>query len=138
MLTFATFLHFLGLMLGAGAGLGSMVVSRQIRRLIGAPTPQLAALRPIFAHMALIGVALLWLSGLWLYMGKYGGVPLGPAFHAKLTVAALLLAVAISITVIGRRARGRGLPPPPWLPILGMATAVLTLLAVALAVYVFN
>ncbi len=138
MLVFATFLHFLGLMLGAGAGFGSMVVSRQIRKLVGVPTPQLAALRPIFAKMALIGIALLWLSGLWLYVGKYGGVPLGAVFHAKLAAAALLLAVIIAINVIGTRARSRGLPPPPWLPALGMSTPVLTLLAVALAAIVFN
>ncbi len=138
MLVFAIFLHFLGLMLGAGAGLGSMVVSRQIRRLTGVPTPQLAALRPIFAQMALMGVVLIWLSGIWLYVAKYGGAPLGAAFHAKLTVAALLLAVVIAINIIGLRARRHGVPPPPWLPMLGMATPVLTLLAVVLAVVGFN
>jgi hypothetical protein len=138
MFVFAIFLHFLGLMLGAGAGFGSMVVSRQIRKQVGAPTPQLAALRPIFARMGLIGIALLWLSGLWLYVGKYGGAPLGAAFHAKLTVAALLLAVILALNIVGMRARSRGLPPPPWLPALGMTTPVLTLLAVALAAIVFN
>ena len=138
MLLLAKFLHFLGLMLAAGAGFGSMVTARQIRRTVGVPTPQLAALRPIFAGLALAGVVLLWLTGLWLYIGKYAGGPLGPAFHAKLTVAALLLVVAGIIMLVGRRNKNRGLPPPPWLPILGMTTPILTLLAVALAVYVFN
>lgn len=138
MLVVAKFLHLFGLILGAGAGLGSMVVSRQIRKLLGVPTPQLAALRPIFAHLALVGIAVMWLTGLWLYASKYAGAPLGPAFHAKLSVAGILLVVVVAIAVIGRRATRQGMPLPPWLPLLGMATGVLTLVAMALAVVVFN
>lgn len=138
MLDLAKFLHFLGLMLGAGAGFGSMIVARQIRASAGAPTPQLAALRPLFARMAAIGIGLLWLTGLWLFLSKYRGVPLGGAFHAKLGVAALLLLVIVALNVVMARARAKGVPPPAWLPMLGMTTPILTLLAVALAVIVFN
>lgn len=138
MLVLAKFLHFLGLMLGAGAGFGSMIVARQIRASAGVPTPQLAALRPLFAHMGAIGIGLLWLTGLWLYLSKYGGAPLGGAFHAKLGVAALLLIVIVALNVVMTRARSKGVPPPAWLPVLGMTTPVLTLLATALAVVVFN
>ncbi len=134
----AKFLHFLGLMLGAGAGFASMIVARQIRRSAGQPTPQLAALRPMLGRMGLAGILLIWASGLWLYLGAYGGVPLGPVFHAKLAVAALLLIVIIAITVVAMRSHTRGVPPPAWLPVLGMSTPILTILAVALAVYVFN
>jgi len=138
MLLAIKFLHFLGLMLGAGAGFGSMIVARQIRRSAGVPTPQLAALRPVFGMVGLIGILLLWASGLWLYLSAYQGAPLGPAFHAKLGVATLLLLVIAAINLIAMRAKRRGTPPPPWLPMLGMTTPVLTLLAVALAVVVFN
>jgi hypothetical protein len=135
---FAKFLHFLGLMLGAGAGFASMAVARQIRRSAGESTTQFAALRPALARMALGGIILLWLSGLWLYLGYYSGADLGGAFHAKLGVAALLLLVAAAINFINARSRTRGVAPPAWLPMLGMSTSVLTLLAVALAVYVFS
>lgn len=138
MLLLAKFLHFLGLMLGAGAGFGSMIVARQIRASAGVPTPQLAALRPLFARMGAIGIIILWVSGLWLYLSKYGGAPLGGAFHAKLGVAALLLVVILALNVVVARAKAKGVPPPAWLPVLGMTTPVLTILAVVLAVIVFN
>lgn len=137
MLAVAKFLHFLGLMLGAGAGFGTMAVSRQIRRHAGQPTHQLASLRPILAAMALVGIALLWVSGLWLYFAAWRGTDLGWAFHAKMGLAGLLLALIAAINLIGFSARRRGAPPPPWLPYLGMATPVLTLAVVALAVAVF-
>ena len=132
------FLHFLGLVLGAGAGLGSMVVARQIRQSPGAPVPQLMALRPVFARVSLAGVLLLWVTGLWLYLAVYRGTPLGGGFHAKLAFATLLLAAGITINVVISRARAAGAPPPAWLPKLGMAMPVLALGAVAFAVYVFN
>lgn len=138
MLAFIKFLHFLGLMLGAGAGLGSFAVARQIRRAGGAAVPQLAALRPFFAHLALSGILLLWLTGLWLYFVAWRGTDLGGAFHVKLGVAALLFAVILVINLVGRSAAAKSLPPPAWLPKLGMTTPVLTLIAVALAVYVFK
>lgn len=138
MLLAVKFLHFLGLMLGAGAGFGTMVVARHIRRSAGVPTPQLAALRPAFGMMGLVGILLIWASGLWLYLVAYQSAPLGAAFHAKLAVATLLLLVIVAINLVAMRARRRGTPPPPWLPLLGMTTPVLTLLAVALAVVVFN
>ena len=138
MLVVAKFLHIFGLMLGAGAGLGSMAVARQIRQAAGEPSPQLMALRPYFARMALIGIVLIWLTGLWLYIVGYQGAPLGPAFHAKLTAAALLLGVVVAINVVTARARSAGTPPPAWLPRLNMTTPILLLLAVGLAVYVFK
>lgn len=138
MLAFVKFLHFSGLMLGAGAGLGSLAVARQIRRARGTPAPQLAALRPFFAHLALSGIVLLWLTGLWLYFATWRGTDLGSAFHAKLGVAALVLAIILVINLVGRSAAAKSLAPPAWLPKLGLATPVLTLIAVALAVYVFE
>ena len=72
------FLHILGLMLGAAAVFGAMVVARQARR-AGAPSPDLAALRSVFLTMALTGITLLWLSGLGLWMFRYDFVDLGAA-----------------------------------------------------------
>ena len=66
------------------------------------------------------------------------GAPLGGAFHAKLGVAALLLIVILALNMVVARAKAKGVPPPAWLPVLGMTTPVLTMLAVVLAVIVFN
>ena len=132
------FLHLIGLMLGAGAAFGSMAVVRAVRGAAGTPSPQLLALRPVFARMALGGIAVLWISGLWLYLGFYRGADLGGAFHAKLATATLLLLIVAAISIVGARAKAAGAPPPAWLPRLGMVTPVLLILAVGLAVYVFR
>jgi hypothetical protein len=130
------FLHIFGLMLGSAAAVGSFAVARQAGR--STPPPkELLALRPFFARTALVAIILLWLTGIWLYLDAYRGLPLGLAFHFKLAAAALLLAATIAVNVIARRTAG-GAPPPSWLPQLHVATRILLVLAVALAVYVFN
>jgi len=131
------FLHIFGLMLGSAAAFGNFAVARQIRLSTGSPPKELLALRPLMARTALVAIVLLWLTGLWLYLDVYAGAPLGWAFHAKLGVATLLLAAIVVVNVIARRAAA-GTPPPAWLPQLHIATRVLLVLAVALAVFVFN
>ena len=137
MIWFVKFLHIFGLMLGSGAAFGNFAVARQIRLSAGAPPKELLALRPLMARTALVAIVLLWLTGLWLYTDANMGVPLGWAFHAKLGVATLLLVAIIVINIVARRAAA-GTPPPAWLPQLHIATRVLLVLAVALAVFVFN
>ena len=112
-------------------------MARQIRLSTGSPPKELLALRPLMARTALVAIVLLWLTGLWLYINVYAGAPLGWGFHAKLGVAALLLVAIVVVNVVARRAAA-GTPPPAWLPQLHIATRVLLVLAVALAVFVFN
>jgi uncharacterized membrane protein len=131
------FLHIFGLMLGSGAAFGSFAVARQVRLSAGPPPKELLALRPLFARTALVAIVLLWLTGLWLYADAYAGVALGWPFHAKLGTAALLLVAIIVVNVIARRTAA-GAPPPAWLPQLHVATRILLVLAVALAVFVFD
>lgn len=129
------FLHMFGLMLGAAAGFGAMVVARQVRR--GGPTPELAAIRPAFSTMALTGITLLWLSGLGLWLFRYDLADLGAAYSLKLVTALVLFGVILAINRVNARAAQNGTPPPTWLPKLGMTTPVLTLIAMALGVWVF-
>jgi len=129
------FLHLIGLMLGAAAGFGTMAVVRQQRR--GGPAPALAALRPFFGSMGMAGILLLWATGLLLWLVRYDMVDLGPAWHAKLGVAALLLIIICVTFAAVRRALAAGEAPPAWVRAAGMTTPVLTLLAVGLASWVF-
>ena len=130
------FLHILGLMLGAAAGFGSMVVARKIRR-AGKPAPELAALRPVFGRLGMTGIVLLWLSGLLLWMFRYDFADLGPAFSIKMVVSLILLGVILALNMMFRRAQTAGVAPAAWLPKLGMTTPVLTLVAMGLGVWVF-
>ncbi|QPC86986.1 hypothetical protein GA830_09755 [Mesorhizobium sp. NBSH29] len=134
---FIKFLHIFALMLGAGAGFGQLIIARRLRAADGQLKPELMALRPIFARLGLAGIVLIWLTGLWLYLGFYAGSNLGAAFHIKLLLATALLAISITGAVVMARAKA-GSRPPAWLPTLGMASGPLLLLAVALAVYIFN
>lgn len=130
------FIHIFGLMLGAAAGFGSMMVARQIRA-AGQPVPQLAALRPRFSRMALWGISLIWISGLGLWMLRYDFANLGAAYSIKMLVALVLLGVVMAINQVNRTIAKTGVPAPMWLPKLGMTTPVLTLVAMGLGVWIF-
>lgn len=131
------FLHFIGLMMGAGAGIGQMVVAARIRRDAEGATAPLQAIRPIFGKVGLYGIVLLWVTGLALWFIRYGFVNLGVAYALKLVVATVLLGMILGMSQAMAKAIEAGRPPPAWLPKLGMATAPLTLLAVFLAALVF-
>lgn len=130
------FLHIFGLMLGAAAGFGSMIVARQLRQ-AGRPSPQLTAMRPFFGRLGLAGIVLLWVTGFGLWLFRYDLADLGPAYSLKLVTALVLFCLILAMGTAHGRAVRNGTPPPGWLPKLGMATPVLTLIAVALAVWVF-
>jgi hypothetical protein len=83
-------------------------------------------------------IVLLWLIGLWFHVGFRADANPDPATYTVVGIMALVLAVVIAINVIGMRAARAGIPPPAWLPKLGIATPVLTVLAVAIAIYMFT
>ncbi|WP_246225942.1 hypothetical protein [Chelativorans xinjiangense] len=130
-------LHLFGLMLGAGGGLGSMMVGIQAKRAEGPPPPALLALRKNFALAALTGVLLLWVTGLWMWLVDYSGAWLGTAFALKLLAAAAILAILIAARIAMART-APGSPPPAFLQRLGPISGLLSYIAVALAVIVFT
>jgi len=137
MLTFMKILHLFGLMMGAGGGLGGMLLGIQAKRAGGAPTPALIALRKNFALVTLIGVLLLWITGLWMWLDAYGGAVLGVAFALKILAAALILAFLIAARIATARTPAGG-PPPAWLQRFGPVSGLLSYVAVALAVIAFD
>jgi hypothetical protein len=132
------FLHFFGLMLGAAGGIGNMAVAIQVKRSDAPPAAGLLALRPRFSKVGLTGILLIWATGLTLYGMHWMGSNLGIGFDFKLAAAFLLLLATAATTVMGARAVKAGSPPPAIMAKLGPASGVLSLLTVALAVYVFG
>lgn len=130
-------LHLFGLMLGAGGGLGAMLVAIQARRAEGPPAPALPMLRRNFALASLVGVLLLWATGVWMWVVDYDGAMLGTAFVLKLIAAALILAILIVARVAMART-APGSPPPALVRRLGPVAALLAYVAVALAVIAFS
>ena len=132
-------LHFLGLAFGLSAG----VVNLALRGLVAGADPAevrgLARVPPVMAQVGGSGLLLLWATGFMLTFTKWGGFGALPwQFHVKLTVVvALTAAVGLSHALHGegasRRRRGRAL-----LPKVGMASFVLSILAVVFAVLTFD
>ena len=78
-----------------------------------------------------------WLTGLWLYTDAYEACRSAGHSTPSSVSPVLLQAAIIVINIVARRAAA-GTPPPACLPQRHIATRLLLVLAVALAVFVFN
>lgn len=130
-------LHFIGLMMGGGAGFGSMFVMGAMRRADDAGKAALMPLRPKLANLGLAGVVLLWLTGLGMAVtgGPIGA--LGLWFWLKMLAAGAILAIAVYGLIVRRR-MAAGQPVPAYAAKLPMLASPLSILAVILAVMAFN
>lgn len=131
------FLHIFALMLGAAASIANLMISRQIGGELSG-NERLAAMRPKFSRLGLVGVFLIWITGIWLYAASWNGADLGPVFTLKLIAASLLLIAVIAINVAGMRSARTGQPPPSMILKLGPVSLILTLIAVGAAIWVFG
>ena len=130
-------LHFLALVLGAGAGIGNLYLGLAQKRSGEVPPKWIGGLRIAFARTGLLGVSLIWLTGIYLLFNQYGGWIPGASFLLKMAAAVLLLVGVIAINLLLNRAAKTG-TPSALVPKLGMATTALTVFAVIFAVYAFN
>lgn len=133
----AKFFHFLGLMLGGGAGFGSMAVEISLRKVGGEPPMLLRALKPMLGRIGLIGIALLWITGL-IMLAEHGTAGLGFLFYIKLACALGILVIATWLTVKGAGYARRGEAPPAGFDNPAKLNGPLALVAMAIAVYLFG
>lgn len=132
-------IHLLGLAAGLGFGLANVVAMQRMASTPEAARPALAALIKLNGRIAFGGIVLLWLTGLWLYLTKYAGAPLGAAFHAKLTVVVVLTALAAYAQWLLLRAERTGTPPPAnIMRLISRTVPALAIAAVVLAVIAFG
>jgi hypothetical protein len=132
-------LHFAGLMMGAGGGIGSTVVMGYARSL---PAEQGAIVRgagPALARLSTVGLVLMLLTGGALVQFKYGGFDAMPTmfwvklvFVATLTLAAILIEVTYVQVGKGNAAAAANLPK------FGPAAGMSALLAVVFAALAFH
>ena len=130
-------LHFLALVLGAGAGIGNLYLGLAQKRSGETPPIWIGSLRLAFARTGLLGITLIWLTGLYLMFNHYGGWIPGASFLLKILAAGFLLVGVVAINLLLNQAAKTG-TPSSLVPKLGMATTALTVLAVIFAVYAFN
>jgi hypothetical protein len=131
--------HFAGLMLGAGGGLGSTIVMAQARAMPPEQAGSLRAVGPALARMSTVGLVLLLLSGPAMVSMKYGGFSAMPTmFWVKLVFVGTLTLAAILIEVTYARVKKGDAKAAGLLPRLGPMAGISSLLAVIFASFAFH
>jgi len=131
-------LHLIGLLLGAGAGFASALVMRRAAAATGEQAVALRGLGPPLARMSLIGLVLMWLTGLGLVSlrGGFGALP--PLFWVKFVFVATLTLAAIAIEVTYAQIKSGNAAAAARLPLLGPIAGISSLLAVLFAALTFH
>lgn len=131
--------HIIGLMMGAGGGFGSMISQREgLKR----PADQAAVLRsigPALASFSLVGLILMWITGVALVLLKYGGFAALPSmFWVKfIFISTLTLAAAATQLTYGQLKAGNTAAAAR-LPIFGQIAGMSSILAVVFAALAFH
>lgn len=132
-------LHFLGLMMGAGGGFGSMIVMRSAAN---RPPEQIGVLRslgPSLARFSLIGLILMLATGLALVWLKYGGLADMPAmFWVKMVFVGTLTLAALATEFTYAAVKRGDAAAAARLPMFGPMAGASSLLAVLFAALAFH
>ena len=132
-------LHFLGLALGMSSGFANMVMAGLIAKAPPEEKRVLARFPPAMGRLGLVGLALLWGSGLAIVWTRYGGFSIMPRpFIYKLIAVVLLTICVISIHVLQRRAQAGDASAMAKIQLFGRLTGPLALLAIVFAVITFG
>jgi uncharacterized protein with PQ loop repeat len=130
--------HFVGLMLGAGGGLGSTVAMGYANSLSEQKAKTVRGLGPILARMSLAGVVIMWLTGIWLLLTRYDITALPVMFWFKIGFVLLLTVAAVSIEMTYARVKAGNAKAAALLPSLGPMAGISSLMAVIFAVLAFH
>lgn len=132
--------HFIGLMLGAGGGFGSATAAAHAKKLPPGEASIIKTLGPKLARLSMIGLVLMYLTGVALLVVKYeGSLALMPLmFWIKLVfVGTLTLAASLILATYGQIRRGNAAVESR-LPVLGPIAGMSSLAAVVFAVLAFH
>ena len=133
------FLHFVGLMLGAAGGFASAVIMRRALALPAEEAKVLRGVGPILAKVSLLGLGLLWATGLVMVWNKWGGFSgLPQLFWVKAIFIASLTVITILINMTYGEIRKGNAAVAARLPKLGPLAGISALLAVLFAVLAFQ
>lgn len=131
--------HFIGLMLGAGGGLGSTVVMAHARALPAEQSGPVRGVGPALSTMSFAGLILMLLSGGALVSMKYGGFGAMPTlFWVKMIFVATLTIAATSIFVLYGQVKKGNVKAAAWLPRLGPMAGLSAFIAVIFAALTFH
>ena len=126
------FIHFLGLILGMGAGFASLFIGSANKNLSKEERPKFMLRLRALGYMGLIGIVLLIISGGYLATPYWSVIETMPFFIAKLTLVVVLLVLALLMDRRWRKAikngGGADLQAIPKLGRLALPVGILILL----------
>jgi hypothetical protein len=136
---FLVILHFVGLALGFTSGFGNMAVAGLIAKAAPQEKAILGRVPPALGRLGVIGLALLWGSGLAIIQTRYGTFAILPRpFIVKLSAVVLLTILVVYMQVLQARAQRGDAAALARIQVLGRLTGPLALIAVIFAVITFG
>lgn len=132
--------HFAGLMMGAGGGLGSTIAMGAARTMPPEQAAPIRGLGPVLARLSTVGLVLMLLSGVGLMFARYQGAwaAMPTLFWVKLIFVATLTLAAIGIETTYAKVKSGKPEAAAILPRLGPVAGISSLLAVIFAVLAFH
>ncbi len=131
--------HFIGLMMGAGGGLGATVAMAHAQALPPEQAGPIRSLGPSLANLSSTGLVLMLVTGVALTVFKYGGFSAMPVmFWIKMAFVATLTIAAVLIQITHGQVRRGNVAAAARLPKLGPVAGISSLLAVIFAALAFH
>ena len=131
-------IHFLGIILGFGGGIGNMVGGIKLSNLPPESVPALGRYQFTMGRISTFGLILLWLTGIAMVSLSSGwAVFSDQLFVFKFTAVVLMTLLSIAANITVEKARKARMPPDQQrMKILG--TGIMALATIALIFAVFN
>jgi hypothetical protein len=132
-------LHFLGLAMGLSTGFANMVMAGLISKAAPAEKAVLGRFPPAMSKIGVVGLTLLWISGIAIVLTRYGTFAVLPRpFIVKLSAVILLTLAVIYIHVLMPRAQRGDADAMARIQTLGKLTGPLAIIAIIFAVITFG
>lgn len=136
---FLVILHFLGLAAGLSTGFANMVMGMLIAKAAPHEKPILGRFPPAMSRIGIVGLSLLWISGISIVMTRYGSFAILPRpFIIKLSAVVLLTLAVIYIQMLLPKAQKGDAAAMARIQTLGKLTGPLAIIAIIYAVITFG
>lgn len=104
-------LHFIALGMAMGGGMSNIIAKRQMPKVEPITYPGMVAAAGAVGKLATTGLALLWITGVWMTSLKYGLAGMPFLLWVKIAIVGVLTAGSISLNLMLIRAKKAGTPP---------------------------
>ena len=125
--------------MGLSTGFANMVMAGLVAKAPPAEKAILGRFPPAMSRIGVIGLALLWISGISIVMTRYGGFAILPRpFIVKLSAVVLLTLAVAYINILMPRAQRGDAAAMARIQTLGKLTGPLAIIAIVFAVITFG